>query len=63
MKKLRNEMKHSVFFLPILVIAMMFVPPVFGHEPGSVETEAEQSRVYMKIGIFLCWDTFLILFC
>jgi iron complex outermembrane receptor protein len=50
MKKLRNEMKHSVFFLPILVIAMMFVTPVFGHEPGSVETEEEQSRVYMKIG-------------
>ncbi|MBW2166962.1 MAG: TonB-dependent receptor plug domain-containing protein, partial [Deltaproteobacteria bacterium] len=50
MKKLRNEMKHSIFFLSILVIAMMFVPPVFGHEPGSVETEEEQSRVYMKIG-------------
>jgi len=50
MKKLRNEMKHSVFFLPILVIAMMFVPPVFGHEPGSIETEEEQSKIYMKIG-------------
>jgi len=50
MKKLRNEIKLSLFFLSILVIAMMFVSPVFGHAPGSVETEEEQSRVYMKIG-------------
>ena len=50
MKKLKSKMKFSVFFLPILVIAMMFVSPAFGHTPGSVETEEEQSGVYMKIG-------------
>jgi iron complex outermembrane receptor protein len=50
MKEFGNKMKHGMFFLSMFVIAMMFVTPVFGHEPGSVETEEEQSRVYMKIG-------------
>jgi iron complex outermembrane receptor protein len=50
MKEFGNKIKHGMFFLSMFVIAMMFVPPVFGHEPGSVETEEEQSRVYMKIG-------------
>ena len=50
MKEFGNKMKHGIFFLSMFLIAMMFVTPVFGHEPGSVETEAEQSKVYMKIG-------------
>ena len=49
-KEFGNKMKQGMFFLSMFVIVMMFVSPVFGHEPGSVETEEEQSRVYMKIG-------------
>ena len=50
MKEFGNKMKHGMFFLSMFVIVMMFVSPVFGHEPGSVETEEEKSKIYMKIG-------------
>ncbi|OEU77833.1 MAG: hypothetical protein BA865_03995 [Desulfobacterales bacterium S5133MH4] len=45
-----NERKHRIFLSAILMIAVLSITPVFGQEPASVETEAERSRVYMKIG-------------
>ena len=44
-----NKRKRRIFLSAILMIAVLSITPVFGQEPTSVETEAERSRVYMKI--------------
>ena len=48
---LKNERKHCVFLLSILVVVSLSISPVFAQELTSeLETEAEQDKVYMKIG-------------
>ena len=48
---LKNERKHCIFLLAILVVVSLSISPVFAQELTSeLETEAEQDKVYMKIG-------------
>lgn len=51
MGKLRKQKKYQIFVLAILTAAVLWIPSVFAQESVSeVETEAERSKVYMKIG-------------
>lgn len=48
---LKNKRKHCIFLLAILVVVSLSISPVFAQELTSeLETEAEQDKVYMKIG-------------
>ncbi len=54
MNRLRNERNRYIFPLVILMIAILWITPVFAQEPTSeLETEAERSKVYMKIGTIM----------
>ncbi|MEA1868265.1 MAG: TonB-dependent receptor plug domain-containing protein, partial [Thermodesulfobacteriota bacterium] len=49
MKKF-NKGKFCIFLLAALMIAIWPIIPAFGRDSPSVETEAEQGKIYMKIG-------------
>lgn len=50
MKKFNNKGKFCIFLLAALMIAIWPAIPAFSQDSPSVETEAEQGKVYMKIG-------------